>query len=74
MRLLLASGILLIVLGIVFLSYNYITYTSEETIAEIGPLKATAERERSIAIPPVLGGLMLVAGVGLVVAGVKSGK
>ena len=38
-------GIVLILLGIVALSYNRITYTTKEKIAEIGPLQATAEKE-----------------------------
>ena len=38
-------GIVLILLGIVALSYNRITYTSKEKIVEIGPLQATAEKE-----------------------------
>jgi hypothetical protein len=71
MKLLMVAGIILIVVGIVSLSYNRITYTTKDTIAEIGPLQATAEREKSIALPPVLGGLMLVAGIGLVALGAK---
>jgi uncharacterized membrane protein SirB2 len=71
MKLLMVAGIILIVVGIVSLSYNRITYTTKDTIAEIGPLQATAEREKSIALPPVLGGLMLVAGIGLVAVGAK---
>ena len=63
------GGMLLILLGIIALSYNRITYTTEEKIAEIGPLKATAEREKSIPLPPVLGGLLLIAGIGMVVVG-----
>ena len=59
------------ILGIVALSYNRITYTTEEKIAEIGPFKATAEKEKSIPLPPVLGGLALIAGVGLVAIGYK---
>lgn len=72
MKPLMILGILLVVLGIVALSYQRITYTSEEKIAEIGPLKATAEREKSIPLPPVLGGLALVAGVVMVAAGYRS--
>lgn len=64
-------GIVLILLGIVALSYNRITYTTKEKIAEIGPLQATAEKEKSIALPPVLGGLALIAGVGLIAVGYK---
>jgi len=59
-------GIALILLGIVALSYNRINYTTREKIVEIGPLVATAEREKSIPLPPLLGGLALVAGVGLI--------
>jgi len=59
-------GIALILLGAVALAYNRITYTTRETIVEIGPLVATAEREKSIPLPPLLGGLALVAGVGLI--------
>jgi uncharacterized membrane protein len=64
-------GILLILLGIVALSYNRITYTTKEKIVEIGPLQATAEKEKSIPLPPLLGGLALVAGVGLIAVGYK---
>lgn len=71
MKPLVIVGIVLIVLGIVALSYQRITYTSEEKIAEIGPLKATAEREKSIPLPPVLGGLALLAGAGMVVVGYR---
>jgi uncharacterized membrane protein len=64
-------GILLILLGIVALSYNQITYTTEEKIAEIGPLKATAEKEKSIPLPPLLGGAAVLAGIGLIAVGYK---
>jgi hypothetical protein len=57
-------GIALILLGIVALSYERITYTTKEKIIDIGPLQATAEREKSIPLPLLLGGLALVAGIG----------
>jgi uncharacterized membrane protein len=71
MKPLVIVGVVLILLGIVALSYQRITYTSEEKIAEIGPLKATAEREKSIPLPPVLGGLALLVGAGMVFVGYK---
>jgi hypothetical protein len=64
-------GLVLILLGIVALSYNRITYTTKEKIVEIGPLQATAEKEKSIPLPPMLGGLALVAGVGLIAVGYR---
>lgn len=71
MKPLVIGGIALMILGIVALSYNRITYTTEEKIAEIGPFKATAEKEKSIPLPPALGGLAVIAGVGLVAIGFK---
>jgi hypothetical protein len=62
-------GIVLIVLGIAALAYQGITYTSRETVIDIGPLKATAERERTFPLPPIVGGAALVAGVALLVMG-----
>ena len=64
-------GILLIVLGIVAFAYQGITYTSRETVIDIGPIKATAETQKTIPLPPLLGGLALVGGIVLVVVGAK---
>ncbi|HEV8723886.1 MAG TPA: DUF3185 domain-containing protein [Candidatus Binatia bacterium] len=71
MKPVLLIGIVLILFGIVALSYEQITYTTKEKIIDIGPLQATAEREKSIPLPPLLGGLALVAGIGLVAVGYK---
>ena len=71
MKPLLLAGIALILLGILGLSYNHISYTSKEKILDIGPIEATAEKEKSIPLPPLLGGVILVAGIGLVAAGYK---
>jgi uncharacterized membrane protein len=62
-------GIILIVLGIVALAYQGITYTTREKIVDIGPLQATAEKEKTIPLPPLLGGLALAGGVVLVAVG-----
>ena len=62
-------GIVLIVLGVIALAYQGITYTTHEKVLEVGPLKATAEKKHTIPLPPVLGGLALAAGVVLVIVG-----
>ena len=64
-------GIVLIVLGIVAFAYQGITYTSRETIIDIGPIKATADTQKTIPLSPLLGGLALVGGVVLVMVGAK---
>jgi hypothetical protein len=71
MKPLMLAGIALILLGILGMSYNRINYTSKEKILDIGPVEATAEKEKSIPLPPLLGGMVLVAGFGLVAISYK---
>ena len=63
------AGIVLIVLGVVALVYQGITYTRRETVIDIGPLHATADRERTLPLPPVLGIAAIAGGVALLVIG-----
>jgi uncharacterized membrane protein len=66
-------GIILIVIGIVALAYGGFTYTKREKIIDAGPLKVTADREKTVPLPPVLGGICLVGGIILVVVGNRKG-
>jgi len=62
-------GALLLVFGIVALAYQGLTYTTRDTVLEVGPLKATADRQHTVAIPPVLSGAAVAAGVVLLIIG-----
>jgi uncharacterized membrane protein HdeD (DUF308 family) len=62
-------GIILIVLGVVALAYQGITYTTHKKVLDIGPIQATEEKRHTIPLPPVLGALALVGGVIVLVAG-----
>lgn len=59
-------GVILIVIGIVALAYQGITYTTSEKVVDLGPLKVEAKRERTIPLPPVVGVIALVGGIVLV--------
>ncbi|PYM69572.1 MAG: DUF3185 domain-containing protein [Candidatus Rokuibacteriota bacterium] len=65
-------GILLIVLGVLALAYQGITYTTREKVIDLGPIKATKETEKTIPLPPILGGAALAGGVVLLIAGARS--
>ena len=65
------TGIVLIVLGLAALVYGGINYTTRETVIDIGPLKATADRERTFPLPPVLGIVAVAGGIALLVAGAR---
>jgi len=55
-------GAVLIALGAIALVYQGFSYTSEETVLQIGSVKATAETEKSIFIPTWASVLAIVAG------------
>ena len=69
MRPIAVVGVVLIVLGLVALVYQGITYTSHETVIDIGPLHATADREKTLPLPPVLGIAAVGGGLALLVMG-----
>jgi uncharacterized membrane protein len=62
-------GILLIVLGALALAYQGFNYTKQERVLDVGPIHATAEEQKHVSIPPILGALALVGGIVLVVTG-----
>jgi uncharacterized membrane protein len=64
-------GIILIAIGIVAFAYGGFTYTKREKVIDAGPLQVSADREKTIPFPPILGGLCLVGGIILVLAGNK---
>jgi hypothetical protein len=61
------AGIFLIVVGIVALLWGGISWTHDKTVVDLGPIKATAKERETIPLPPLVGGIALVAGIVLVV-------
>jgi uncharacterized membrane protein YidH (DUF202 family) len=64
-------GVVLIILGVLALAYQGITYTTREKIIDLGPLEASVDKERSIPLPPIVGALALAGGVVLVIVGAR---
>jgi len=65
-------GIALVALGLIALAHQGITYTSRETVVDLGPIKATADRQNMIPLPPILGGLALAGGVAVLIGSARS--
>ena len=65
------AGAMLVLLGVLALAYQGVNYTTRETIIDVGPLQATADRERTLPLPPVLGIVVLVGGVVLMIGGAR---
>ena len=64
-------GIVLIAAGAMGLFYRVIPYTSRDVVIDMGPLKATAETSKTWPVPPILGGLAIVGGIAVVIAGAR---
>jgi len=66
------TGIILIVLGALMLVWTGFTYTKKEKIVDAGPIQISADREKSVNWPPYAGGILLVAGVVILVTSKKA--
>ena len=71
MRAISMVGIVLIVIGVVMLVYQGITYTTREKVLEVGPVEVRKESQKTIPLPPILGGVALAGGIVLVVMGTR---
>jgi hypothetical protein len=64
-------GVLLVVFGLLALIYQGISYTKRETIVDIGPVHATADRQKTVPLPPLVGAIAVAGGVVLLIAGAR---
>jgi hypothetical protein len=64
-------AIILIAVGIVAFGYQGITYTTRENVVDVGPLKVTTEKTKTLPIPPIVGAIALVGGIVLLIVGRK---
>ena len=66
-------AIILIAVGVVAFTYQGITYTTREKVVDLGPIQMTAEKTKTIPLPPILGAIALVGGIVLLVVGNRKG-
>jgi hypothetical protein len=68
------TGIILIALGIIAFAYQGITYTTREKVVDLGPVQVTAEKTKTLPLPPIAGAIALVGGIVVLVMGSKKGS
>jgi len=56
-------GIILIVLGVLMFVFGNVTFTRKEKVVDAGPVEINKKEKHTIAWPNYAGGLMLAAGV-----------
>ncbi len=67
------AAIALIVLGVAGLAYGGISFTHQKKDVDIGAIQISHEKTDTLPVPPIAGGLCLVAGVALLIAGGRGG-
>ncbi len=63
------AGIILIIFGVLALVYQGFSYTRTEKDAQIGPIKIQHEETEHVPLPPIVGGICVVVGIGVLVFG-----
>ncbi|MGA2714329.1 MAG: DUF3185 domain-containing protein [Bryobacteraceae bacterium] len=65
-------GMILIALGLFGLAWGGFTYTTREKVVDIGPIHATRDETHHVPLPPVVGAVAILAGVGVLLAGKRA--
>jgi len=63
------AGIILVVIGVLALAYQGITYTTHKKVLDLGPIQATKEEHKTIPIPPIIGAVALIGGIVILATG-----
>jgi uncharacterized membrane protein len=66
-----AFGIILAIVGILMMIFSSINFTTKEKVVDLGPVEINKEKEHSVGWPVYVGGVVLLGGIGLIVAGKK---
>ena len=56
-------GFVLTILGVLGLVYGGISYGRETALLDVGPFRATATERTNVPFSPVVGGVLLLAGI-----------
>ncbi len=67
-------GVALIIVGAAVLGYGRFTYKTQKTVLQVGPIKATAERTKSVPLPPIIGWALAGSAVCVLVFGSRRSR
>ena len=56
-------GIVLVVVGLIAVLYGGISWTHRDTVVDAGPIQITKDKKETLPMSPIAGGVLLVAGV-----------
>ena len=64
-------AIFLIILGVIMFLYNSFNFKTTEKVVDIGPIKINKEVNHPLTWSPIMGGVLVVGGIVLLLAGAK---
>ena len=65
------AGIILILIGSFAFVYQGFSLTTREKVIDLGPIHMTADKTRTLPLPPIVGGISIVGGIVLLIVGKK---
>jgi hypothetical protein len=65
-------GLLLVVLGVIALAVPSFTFFTTERVADVGSFAIDVSKPHTIFFNPIVGGIALLAGIVLTIAGMRS--
>lgn len=61
-------GILLLAVGLAMLIWTGFSYTQREKVIDAGPVHVSADKQKTVTWPPYAGGILVVAGIIILVS------
>jgi hypothetical protein len=55
--------------GIIAFAYQGISYKTQESVVDLGPIHVTTEKSHTLPLPPIVGAVALLSSIALFVAG-----
>ena len=69
-----ALGIVLIIIGILMFVFGNVSFTRKEKVVDLGPVEINKKEKKTIAWPNYAGGVAVIAGIVILLAGNKKGN
>lgn len=65
------AGLVLVAVGLVALLWGGVFWTDRDTVVDVGALEVTTEEREGVAVPPILGAVLLIGGLVLLFVPVR---
>jgi len=56
-------GFALIIIGILMIAYTGFNFITKEKVVDVGPIEITKEKNHPVQWPPIVGGVVIAAGI-----------